>query len=137
MKKSKLLWISLCLSLLTVSNTVKGDIVKSPACEQLVINLLQPAIEEKIKSYYGQEMSANVELYNYGMHIIEMKAELYKLPTVTLQVTTMIGAHNPIADYEIKFSVDNGGDVKVLKFKQLKVYPETLERFDLTLTHVE
>lgn len=49
----------------------------------------------------------------------------------------MIGAHNPIGDYELYFSVDNTGEIKLLSLKQLKTYPETIEQFQLILPEME
>lgn len=125
------------MTLVSISHIVKADIQRSPVWEQLIINLLQPAIQEKINEYYGEELSSQVFLYNYEMSILEMRSEVYKIPIVTLKFTPIIGAHNPVADYVIKFSVGNEGDIKVLNFKQLNVYPETLSRFHLTLPVIE
>lgn len=125
------------MALISIPHVAKADIQSPPVCEQLIIDLLQPAIQEKMNEYYGEELSSQVFLYNYEMSVLEMKAEPYKVPTVTLKFTPMIGAHNPIADYEIKFSIGNDGDIKMLNFKQLQVYPETLSRFHLTLPEIE
>lgn len=125
------------MALLSIPNAVKADIQRPPVYEQLIINLLQPAIQEKMNEYYGEELISQVHLYNYEMSILEMKAEAYESPTVTLKFTPMIGAHNPVADYEVIFSVGNVGEIELLSFKQLNVYPETLSRFHLTLPEIE
>ncbi len=87
--------------------------------------------------HYGEDLGHRVELYNYDMWVLNKTAELYQPATVTLKVMPMIGAHNPIGDYELQFSVDNSGKIKLLSLKPLKIYPETLERFQLTLPEME
>lgn len=111
--------------------------INPESCEKLIINLLQPAIEEKMMKYYGEDLGRHVELYNYEMRILDLTAEPYKPTTVTLKITPMIGAHHPIGDYKLYFSVDNAGDIKLLSLKQLKTYPETIERFQLILPETE
>lgn len=100
--------------LLSIPHAAKADIQSSPVCEQLIINLLQPAIQEKMNEYYGEELNSQIFLYNYEISILEMRFEAYKIPIVTLKFTPMIGAHNPVVDYEIKNSVGNDGDIKIL-----------------------
>lgn len=45
----------------------------------------------------------------------------------------MIGAHNPVADYELVIVVENLGDVIIEEFKTLKIYQETIQRYHLKL----
>lgn len=132
-----LVMLSLVLTLNLVPKTVHAMNVNPESCEKLIINLLQPAIGEEMMKYYGEDLGKRVELYNYEMWILNVTAELYKPTTVTLKITPMIGAHNPIGDYELHFSVDNGGEIKLLSLKPLKIYPETIEHFQLTLPEME
>ena len=128
---------SLVLTFNLVPKTAHAINVNPESCEKLIINLLQPAIEEEMVKYYGEDLGKRVELYNYEMSILDLTAEPYKPTTVTLKITPMIGAHHPIGDYELYFSVDNAGEIKRLSFKPLKIYPETIERFQLTLPEME
>ena len=127
-----LVMFSLVLTFNLVPKTAHAMNVK-----KIIINLLQPAIEEEMVKYYGEDLGKRVELYNYEMSILDLTAEPYKPTTVTLKITPMIGAHHPIGDYELYFSVDNAGEIKRLSFKPLKIYPETIERFQLTLPEME
>lgn len=113
--------------------SIQAEIQQPPVCEQLVINLLQPSIQEYFNQYFGQALSKQIQLYNYEMSIIEMKKEDDKPPTVKIKVTPMIGAHNPVADYELVIVVENLGDVIIEAFKTLKIYQETIQRYHLTL----
>ena len=45
--------------------------------EKLMINFVQPAIEEMVK-YYGEDLGKRVELYNYEMSMLDLTAEPYK-----------------------------------------------------------
>lgn len=98
-----------------------------------MINLLQPSIQDYFNQYFGQALSEQIQLYNYEMSIIEMKKEDDKPSTVKIKVTPMIGAHNPVADYELVIVVENTGDVIIESFKILKIYQETIQRYHLTL----
>ena len=113
--------------------SIQAEIQQPTVCEQLVINLLQPSIQEYFNQYFGQALSGQIQLYNYEMSIIEMKKEDDKPPTVKIKVTPMIGAHNPVADYELVIVVENLGDVIIEAFKTLKIYQETIQRYHLTL----
>ena len=113
--------------------SIQAEIQQPTVCEQLVINLLQPSIQDYFNQYFGQALSEQIQLYNYEMSIIEMKKEDDKPSTVKIKVTPMIGAHNPVADYELVIVVENTGDVIIESFKILKIYQETIQRYHLTL----
>lgn len=113
--------------------SIQAEIQQPTVCEQLVINLLQPSIQEYFNQYFGQALSGQIQLYNYEMSIIEMKKEDDKPSTVKIKVTPMIGAHNPVADYELVIVVENLGDVIIEEFKTLKIYQETIQRYHLKL----
>lgn len=115
------------------SPPIQAEIQQPTVCEQLVINLLQPSIQDYFNQYFGQALSEQIQLYNYEMSIVEMKKEDDKPSTVKIKVTPMIGAHNPVADYELVIVVENTGDVIIESFKILKIYQETIQRYHLTL----
>ncbi len=115
------------------STPIQAEIQQPTVCEQLVINLLQPSIQDYFNQYFGQALSKQIQLYNYEMSIVEMKKEDDKPSTVKIKVTPMIGAHNPVADYELVIVVENLGDVIIEEFKTLKIYQETIQRYHLKL----
>lgn len=129
--------VSLFITFSFMPNLAHAKNINPESCEKLIINLLQHAIEEEMIKYYGQDLGKRVELYNYEMQVLGLTAEPYKPTTVTLKITPMIGAHHPIGDYELYFSVDNTGEMKLLSLKQLKTYPETIEQFQLILPEME
>ena len=59
-----LVMFSLVLTFNLVPKTAHAMNVNPKSCEKLIINLLQPAIEEEMVKYYGEDLGKRVELYN-------------------------------------------------------------------------
>ena len=130
---------SLCLicCIIQLPQSIHAFNDDSRPCDKVILNLLQPTIREVFISYYGDELGNQIGLYNYEMQVLGITANEYEPVTVTLNVIPQIGAHHPIGDYELQFAIDNGGGIQLLSLKQLKLYPETLKRFELTLSMEE
>lgn len=126
---------SLCLICCSIQlpQSIQAFNDDSRPCDKVILNLLQPTIREVFISYYGDELGNQIGLYNYEMQVLGITANEYEPVTVTLNVIPQIGAHHPIGDYELQFAIDNGGGIQLLSLKQLKLYPETIKRFELTL----
>lgn len=116
--------------LLQTAQAVSED---STTCDKVIINLLQPSIREAFIHYYGDELGNQIGLYNYEMEVLHTTAMPSEPVTVALKVIPQYGAHNPIGEYELQFSVDNGGHIQLVSLKSLKIYPETIDRFNLII----
>lgn len=124
-------FLMLCHSpLLQTTHAFNDD---STTFNKVILNLLHPTIREVFINYYGDELGNQIGLYNYEMQVLNITANKYEPVTVTLNVIPQIGAHNPIGDYELQFAIDNGGGIQLLSLKQLKLYKETINRFELTI----
>ena len=126
MKKIIFMLSFLLLFLLATPLTYAKSVDKKPTEEELVmdmfLSLLLPTIQEAVTHYYSAYFTESPLVYPYEINILKKERvnESFQF-TITVEVTPVLGAHNPVGKDHLTFSI-TPSDIKLLKFKHIEDY---------------
>ncbi|MDM5246573.1 MULTISPECIES: DUF3888 domain-containing protein [unclassified Lysinibacillus] len=94
--------------------------------EEIVMNmffsLLLPNIQETVSKYYSDYLTERPLVYPYQIKIINMeRTGTDFMYSVTLEVTPVLGAHNPVGRDQLTFSI-TPNEIKLKNFKHMETF---------------
>ena len=90
----------------------------------LFFSLLLPNIQEAVSNYYSDYLTTSPLVYPYQIKILKMeRTNHYRgfIFSVTIEVTPVVGPHNPVGRDQITFSI-TPSEVKLKNFKHMETY---------------
>ena len=73
-----------------------------------------------VEEYYVQNLSEDVTVYNYETTILEVEKLDGGLIQIKFGVTPQVGAHNPIGDDEVTYTIDSSGNIQTVDYQHIK-----------------
>lgn len=95
--------------------------------DELIIALFMNNIKEDASRFYHNYFSTELEYFNYEFKIIDISEEGGSIH-ITIGITPMIGAHNPVGYDEVTYKINSSGEITLEQFVHLKSY-DIPERF--------
>ena len=91
----------------------------------LFLSLLLPDIQKAVSNYYADSLTISPLVYPYDIKILNMeRTNHYRgfLFSVTIEVSPVVGAHNPVGKDQLTFSIAAGSGVSLKNFKHIETY---------------
>lgn len=91
----------------------------------LFLSLLLPDIQKEVSNYYSNFLTESPLVYPYQIKILKMeRTNGYRgfLFLVTVEVTPVVGPHNPVGKDHLTFSISAGSGVRLKNFKHIETY---------------
>ena len=91
----------------------------------LFLSLLLPDIQKAVSNYYSDFLTESPIVYTYQIKILKMeRTNGYRgfMFSVTIEVTPVVGPHNPVGKDQLTFSISAGSGVSLKNFKHLETY---------------
>jgi len=129
MKKNILVPWLLLLFLFSTTLTYAESEYYQPAKgskEEIVMDsfflLLLPKIQETVSNYYSDYLTESPLVYPYQINILNLERIGTNFAfSVTLEVTPVLGAHNPVGRDQLTFSI-TPNEVKLKDFKHMETF---------------
>lgn len=86
----------------------------------MFFTLLLPKVQDAVSNYYSEEYTESPTVYPYQIKITNMERSGF-LFSVTLEVTPVLGAHNPVGTDQLTFTIDPG-ETKLKEFKHMESF---------------
>ncbi|MFJ7730630.1 DUF3888 domain-containing protein [Lysinibacillus sp. NPDC097231] len=138
MKKIIIVPYFLLLFLLSTTSTYAESDYYQPAKEskeEIVMDmfylLLLPNIQEAVSNYYSDYLTESPLVYPYQITILNLeRIGTSFMFSVTLEVTPVLGAHNPVGRDQLTFSIAPS-EIKLKDFKHMETFelPPHLQNF--------
>ncbi|MGY3186175.1 DUF3888 domain-containing protein [Lysinibacillus sp. TE18511] len=88
----------------------------------LFFSLLLPNIQEAVSNYYSDYLTESPLVYPYQINILNLeRIGTSFVFSVTLEVTPVLGAHNPVGRDQLMFSIAPN-EVKLKDFKHMETF---------------
>lgn len=87
----------------------------------LFFSLLLPNIQEAVSNYYSDYLTESPVVYPYQIKILNMERTNGFIFSVTLEVTPVLGAHNPVGRDQLRFSIAPS-EIKLEEFKHMETF---------------
>ena len=91
----------------------------------LFLSLLLPDIQKAVSNYYSDFLTESPIVYPYQIKILKMeRTNGYRgfMFSVTIEVTPVVGPHNPVGKDQLTFSISAGSGVSLKNFKHIETY---------------
>ncbi len=89
--------------------------------DEIIIAAFMQNIRQVVESYYTQNMSRDVTVYDYETTILDVEKTDGGNIQIKFGVTPQVGAHNPIGYDEIIFTIDANGNKKIVDYQHIGI----------------
>ena len=126
-----LLLLFLLATPLTYAKSDDNKATEEELVKEMFLSLLLPTIQEAVTHHYSAFFTESPLVYPYEINILKTERvnESFQF-TITVEVTPVLGAHNPVGKDHLTFSI-TPSDIKLLQFQHVETYelPEHLQPF--------
>lgn len=133
MQKAWLVCLLISLALLLVCVFQKKDrgsaetfnvnsVTKEEIKDELIIALFIEDITNEILIFYSQYYLGEIAVYNYEVKIVNIEKTENGFIFIQFGVTPQVGAHNPLGYDELSYTVDSGGNQKLVDYEHIRNY---------------